>query len=116
MNLVNCIEWLCKVSRGFSLASRLGTRWLIMVLSLQFMREMAGAWHMTVELKMGLFSEARLEADPLAASEESQPMPCPPEVIPHSIWIEVSLSSSPVLMELNSSHCDEVCAATCSML
>ncbi|XP_071790519.1 phosphatidylinositol 4-kinase alpha-like [Asterias amurensis] len=56
-------------------------------LEMHFMREMAAAWQMTVERRMGMFSPDPDQPSPLAAaSGEDIPLPNPPNTAPHDIW------------------------------
>ena len=55
----------------------------------QFLQEMTSAWQMTVDLKLGLFSDDAAEKSPLVIYEGEVPRPNPPVVAPHSIWTKV---------------------------
>ncbi|XP_064651813.1 phosphatidylinositol 4-kinase alpha-like isoform X3 [Lineus longissimus] len=55
-------------------------------LNLPFMQEMAAAWQMTIDLRLGVFAEDKPDISPLAASESNIPKPTPPYVAPHQIW------------------------------
>lgn len=55
-------------------------------LSGQFMQEMAAAWQMTVDLRLGMFAEDPEERSPLVHAEGDVIAPCPPFVVPHNIW------------------------------
>ena len=58
------------------------------------MREMAGAWQMSMDKRLGLFSEDVEEPSPLAAiSGDDIPEPNPPNTAPHQIWTQVSNSA-----------------------
>ncbi|XP_013387820.1 phosphatidylinositol 4-kinase alpha-like [Lingula anatina] len=57
-------------------------------LNLQVMQEMACAWQMTMDLRLGMFSVDKPETSPLAASENHIPKPQPPDVSPHLLWIK----------------------------
>lgn len=70
---INCWQWL--------LSSRSD-------LEMDFMSEMSDAWETTITKKLGMFSIEQDEGDPLAVSEDHQPYPNPPCVLPHLLWIE----------------------------
>ncbi|XP_077996530.1 phosphatidylinositol 4-kinase alpha-like [Glandiceps talaboti] len=64
-------------------------KWLLAArpdLELQFTQEMAAAWKMTVELKLGMFEADKAENNPLAFTDDTIPKPDPPNVAPHHIW------------------------------
>ena len=55
------------------------------------MQEMAASWQMTVDSKMGLFSEDKPRKDPFVFIEGMSMKPDPPYIIPHDIWSKVRL-------------------------
>ena len=55
------------------------------------MQEMSAAWQMTVDMKLGLFSEEIEEKSPLVHTEGDVPTPNTPYVVPHNIWTKVCL-------------------------
>ncbi|XP_041457096.1 phosphatidylinositol 4-kinase alpha-like [Lytechinus variegatus] len=58
-------------------------------MELQLMREMAGAWQMSMDKRLGLFSINIEEPSPLAAiSGDDIPEPNPPNATPHHIWTQ----------------------------
>ncbi|XP_072163702.1 LOW QUALITY PROTEIN: phosphatidylinositol 4-kinase alpha-like [Diadema setosum] len=58
-------------------------------LELQLMREMAGAWQMSMDERRGLFAVDMEEPSPLAAiSGDDIPEPNPPNTVPHHIWTQ----------------------------
>ncbi|XP_038059018.1 phosphatidylinositol 4-kinase alpha-like [Patiria miniata] len=58
-------------------------------LEMHFMREMAAAWQMTVERRLGMFAPDPDQPSPLAAaSGEDVPLPNPPNAAPHDKWTQ----------------------------
>lgn len=55
----------------------------------QFLCEMAMAWQMTVDKKLGIFAEDKPRPDPLAKTEDQSLDPNPPMVAGHQIWTKV---------------------------
>lgn len=68
---VACWEWLLAARADFSI---------------EFLCEMAMAWQMTVDKKLGIFAEDKPRPDPLAKTEDQSLDPNPPMVAGHQIW------------------------------
>ncbi|VDI78282.1 phosphatidylinositol 4-kinase A [Mytilus galloprovincialis] len=71
---VSCWEWLLAARRD---------------LNIEFFCEMAAAWQVTIDKKLGIFREDRPEVDPLAKTENDIIGPHPPIVGPHQLWTQL---------------------------
>ena len=69
---------------------------------MQFLCEMAAAWQMCVDRKLGIFAEDSPFSDPLAKQEDEVLAPNPPYVAPHHIWTKVSENVACGIVQLRS--------------
>ncbi|KAL8613207.1 hypothetical protein ACOMHN_043016 [Nucella lapillus] len=60
-------------------------------ISMEFLCEMAAAWQMCVDRRLGIFAEDTHMQDPLAKRENEVLAPNPPYVAPHQIWTKFLL-------------------------
>ena len=58
---------------------------------LQFLQEMAAAWQMTIDKKMGIFVDNPIEPNPLVAGEDDVFKPNPPFAGAHGVWTKVCM-------------------------
>ncbi|XP_060554504.1 phosphatidylinositol 4-kinase alpha-like isoform X3 [Ruditapes philippinarum] len=70
---VSCWEWI--------LAAK--PQW-----SIEFVCEMAAAWQLTIDMKLGIFRDDKPRSDPLAKTEGQVLHPDAPYVEPHNIWVK----------------------------
>ena len=57
------------------------------------MEEVAAAWQMTLDMKLGLFQHCDLDLHPLAVSDSQPAKANLPYVLPHNIWTKVRYSA-----------------------
>ncbi|ESO97694.1 hypothetical protein LOTGIDRAFT_103639 [Lottia gigantea] len=75
-------------------------------LSTEFLCEMAAAWQMSVDLKLGIFEEDQPIPDPLAKKEGVDLAPQPPYTAPHAIWTRFLMERIEIAKYSNSVHVD----------